>query len=181
MAIFDKSSLSSRENIEINCIKISALPTTIEDFISLPGTDLKDPNQVVALTIVALSMYPKEKNIAIIMLDYLRGPSPLSTYEKQFLKDRFRGKDYLINSYFKGATPENNYQAQLPLEIQVVKTTHSEDLLHEGYLQLYVKSGGADSLRGVKLRNKPSTGQWFLWEYHLLPDIRKPVAEDPWA
>ena len=42
-------------------------------------------------------------------------------------------------------------------------------------------SGGADSARQIKLRTKPSTGQWFLWEQFLLADIRKPVSADPWA
>lgn len=51
----------------------------------------------------------------------------------------------------------------------------------EGYVRLDIKSSGADSPRQVKLRLKPSTGQWFLWEQYLLSDIRIPVEEDPWA
>lgn len=41
-----------------------------------------------------------------------------------------------------------------------------------------------DFLRGprpLKLRNKPSTGQWFLWEQQLLTGIRIPEEADPWA
>ena len=40
---------------------------------------------------------------------------------------------------------------------------------------------GADSARQIRLRTKPSTGQWFLWEQFLLSDIRVPVSADPWA
>ena len=42
-------------------------------------------------------------------------------------------------------------------------------------------SGGADNPRPIKLRKKPSTGQWFLNDIQCLSDIRVPVAEDPWA
>ncbi len=34
----------------------------------------------------------------------------------------------------------------------------------------------------MKLRQKASTGQWFLWEYSsILSGIRIPAAQDPWA
>ncbi len=162
-------------------INIDKIPTTLEEFKSMNGSDFKDPNKVVALTVVALCMYPLNKELCIEMLNFLKGPRPLSNYEIQFLSDRFRDKDYLIASYFEGATYNNNYEPTNPLSIKVYKTGHSEDLLNEGYLQLFLMSGGADSARGVKLRKKESTSEWFLWEYYLLSDIRKPVIEDPWA
>ena len=58
---------------------------------------------------------------------------------------------------------------------------YSRDQFDDGYLTLYIKSGGGDNPRQVKLRTKPSTGQWFLWEQFLLSDIRQPVSADPWA
>ena len=33
----------------------------------------------------------------------------------------------------------------------------------------------------IKLRKKPSTGQWFLNDIQCLSDIRVPASEDPWA
>ena len=44
-----------------------------------------------------------------------------------------------------------------------------------------VESGGADSPRQIRLRTKPSTGEWFLWEQFILSDIRPPKSADPWA
>lgn len=44
-----------------------------------------------------------------------------------------------------------------------------------------MKSTGADTEREVRLRLKKSTGQWFLNEEYLLPDIRVPKSADPWA
>ncbi len=162
-------------------IVLSSIPSNLAELKAMDGADFKDPNKVVALTIAALCIYPVSKDNCIEMLNFLKGPRPLSNYEISFLADRFRGKDYLMASYFVGATPQNNYEPNTPYTVNVYTTKHSEDQKDEGYLQLYVKSGGADTARGVKLRNKPSTGEWFLWEYFVLPDIRKPVQADPWA
>ena len=51
----------------------------------------------------------------------------------------------------------------------------------EGYAKLYLKSSGADSPRPVQLRQKPSSGEWFLWDQMLLSQIREPISADPWA
>ena len=115
------------------------------------------------------------------MLDFLRGPRPLNGMDKQFIKDRFRGKEYLMRSYFAGATPENNYTPKLPYRVSISENASSRSQFGEGYLTLYVACSGADSPRPLKLRNKPSTGQWFLWEQQLLTGIRIPKSADPWA
>ncbi len=162
-------------------VVLSDIPTDLEAFKAMDGMDFKDPNKVVALTVAALCVYPADKQTSIDMLNHLKGPRPLSAYEMSFLADRFRGKDYLAASYLDGATYKNNYEPSSPYTVSVYKTSHSEAQFGEGYLQLYLKSGGADSARGVKLRKKESTNQWFLWEYFLLPDIRKPIEQDPWA
>ena len=51
----------------------------------------------------------------------------------------------------------------------------------EGYRIMDLKSSGADTARTITLRNKPSTGEWFLWEQTLLAMIREPKSKDPWA
>ena len=52
---------------------------------------------------------------------------------------------------------------------------------NENRAMLYVKSSGADNPRGIKLRKKPSTGQWFLNDIQCLSEIKEPAEEDPWA
>ena len=52
---------------------------------------------------------------------------------------------------------------------------------NENWATMYVTSSGSDNPRPVKLRKKPSTGQWFLNEIQCLSDIRVPTADDPWA
>ena len=162
-------------------ITFARLPAGIAELKALPEASLENPNGVAALVVAALSAYPTDKNAAIEMLNFLRGPRPLSNYDIQFLADRFRGKDYVIRSYFNGSSPQNNYTPAQPYSVTVFENPYSRDAFGEGYITLYINSTGADSPRQVKLRLKPSEGRWYLWEQYLLPDIRKPVALDEWA
>lgn len=90
-------------------IILNRLPRTLEELKEMPQAGLTRPEEVAALTVAALALYPENPAETEKMLDFLRGPRPL------------------------------------------------------------------------KLRNKPSTGQWFLWEQQLLTGIRIPVEADPWA
>ncbi len=162
-------------------VVLKELPESLAQLQAMPEADLKNPANTAALAIAALAVYPKNKDAAIEMLKYLTGPKGVSEYDKQFIADRFRGKDYVPRSYFAGATPENNYEPSMPYTLTFFENPYSRDNFNEGYLTLHIKSGGADSARQVKLRTKPSTGEWFLWEQFLLSDIRVPVEADPWA
>ncbi len=160
-------------------VTLQQLPTSLAQLQAMPEGALKQPEHTAALTIAALCIYPIDKEAALEMLNYLQGPRGVTPYDKQFLADRFRDKDYVPRSYFAGATPQNNYEPSEPYTVTVFENPYSRG--QDGYLTLHVRSGGADSPRQIKLRNKPSTGQWFLWEQFLLSDIRQPVAADPWA
>ena len=162
-------------------VVLNDLPKNLQQMKAMEEASLKEPQYAAALKIAALAIYPTDKNAACEMLEFLHGPKGLSTYEKQFIADRFRDKDYVPRSYFEGSTPENGYEPIKPYTITFFENPYSRDQLKDGYLTLHVKSGGADSARQIKLRTKPSTGQWFLWEQFLLADIRKPVSADPWA
>ena len=157
------------------------LPLNLEQMKALPQADLTRPEYTAALTVAALCVYPVDKDASIQMLNYLKGPEPLSNYELQFLADRFRGQEYLPGSYFQGATPQNDYTPAVPYTLQITQNSYSTNEFSQGYLTLWLTSGGADSPRQVRLRNKPSTGQWFLVEQMLMVGIRTPVSQDPWA
>ena len=163
----------------MSVITMDHLPKTLEDLKAMPQATLKNPEEVAALTVAALALYPENPTETEKMLDFLRGPRSLNGMDKQFIKDRFRGKAYLMRSYFVGSTPENNYAPALPYRVSVSENANSRS--EDGYLTLYVACSGADSPRPLKLRNKPSTGEWFLWEQQLLTGIRIPKAEDAWA
>lgn len=157
------------------------LPSTLEEFTARPEANMKDAFGVAALTVVALNAYSQNKDLGAEMLNALKGPSPLTPHDKSFLNDRFMdGKDYVPRSYFAGAKPENDYTPTTPYTITVKEGAHSKD--SAGYMKLFLTSGGADSDRVVVLRTKPSTGEWFLWQYEgLTPSIRTPKSQNAWA
>ena len=157
----------------------SILPTSVNELRALPEASLDSAFKTTALTILALCRYEADPSAALEMLDFLKGPAEVSTYEKQFIQERLRGKEYKARSFLAGATPENSYQPTVPYTITVSENPYSFD--EENWATLYVISGGADNPRPIKLRKKPSTGQWFLNDIQCLSDIRLPVAEDPWA
>ncbi len=164
-------------------VSFDALPRCAEELEKLPEARLTDPFDTAALTVAALCEYPNDKNAAIEMLNFLKGPRPLTPLELSFLNDRFMdGVDYVPRSYFAGSSPENDYTPSLPYTIRIEEHAHSRDNFKDGYLRLFITSSGADSQRFIDLRCKPSTGQWFLWEFGgVLLGIRTPKSKDPWA
>ena len=160
------------------------IPTSLAELQALPGAaDLKDYSAVAALSVMALAAYGQNKEAGTEMFNYLMGPNDLSGLDTQRYDMLFKaGKAYIPMSYFEGATVQNNYTPNQPYKITIEEGVHSRDCFNEGYLTLYVQSAGADSPRIIKLRTKPSTGQWFLNDLQgVLSDIRTPVAADPWA
>lgn len=156
------------------------IPGSLAELQALPECSMDSPFKTAALTVCALCAYAVNTDAGIEMLNFLKGPQPLSTMELQFLKDRFMdGKTYVPLSYFKGATPDNNYTPSEPLTIEVFSNPYSYD--NDGYARLLIRSGGADTERPITLRKRGSDGKWFLWEQMLLSDIRQPKASDPWA
>ena len=159
-------------------VKLNTLPATLAEFQALPRST---PEEVCAGFLCALNLYTKSPNDGVAAMDLLRGPRPMTPYDSQFLRDRLRGKAYLPLAYFEGATPENGYQPHQPYVLNVLADPRPQDV-EPGYLRAFLKTAGADSPRPMKLRQKASTGEWFLWEYSsILSGIRIPALEDPWA
>lgn len=156
-----------------------SLPLNVAELQALPEASLDSAFKTTALTLAALCNYEKNPDATIEMLNFLKGPGEVSGFEKQFIREHLGSQGYKARSYFEGATPENGYTPNVPYRITVVETPYSFD--NENWATLYVRSGGADNPRPMKLRKKPSTGQWFLVEIQCLADIRVPVEEDPWA
>ena len=157
-----------------------ALPKTVDELKLLPEATLSDPYAVAALSVLALTRYAEDKEACYEMLSFLKGPDPLSTAEKMHIADRFMdGKSYKPLSFFEGAVPGNNYTPSQPFKVKVSSNPYS--FQNDGWAVLYMHSGGSDNERPVRLRKKPSTGQWFLVEIQYLGDIRLPASEDKWA
>lgn len=157
----------------------SELPENLAALCALPEATLDSPYKTAALVIAALCRFEKDENAVHEMLDFLKGPEDLSNMEKQFLRDRLVGKTYKCYSFFAGASPKNDYTPERPYRITVSTNPYSFET--ENWATVYVQSGGADAPRPIKLRKKPSSGQWFLNDIQCLSDIRLPEAADPWA
>ena len=192
MSIFDKLFNKTRDTVagaadtamdnserKKETFTFEKLPESLSEFQNIPQASLESPYGTAALTVVALCVYAADKSVGIELLNYLKGPRPLSNHEISFIDDRLRdGKTYVPFSYFKGAKPENSYTPDKPYSITVESNPYSD--ANEGYKKLLIRSGGADTPREIQLRMK-GDGRWFLWEQFLLPDIRIPKSADPWA
>lgn len=187
MSIFDKlkktvsSTVTNAAGASFNKKEIftfAQLPESLAQMQSLPEAALQTPFQTAALTVCALCAYAAEPQIGIEMLNWLKGPRPLSGQELSFLKDRFRDGKHVPFSYFQGATPANDYTPTTPFTITVESGPYSD--ANAGYKKLFIRSGGADNAREVVLRQK-GDGQWLLWDQFLMVGIRTPKSADPWA
>lgn len=157
----------------------ATLPSNVEALRALPEATMDTAFKTTALVILALNHYDADPNAAVEMLSFLKGPEDFNGKEQAFLKDRLAGKGYKARSFFDGATADNNYTPNTPYTVAVSENPYSFD--EENWATMYVTSGGADNPRPIKLRKKPSTGEWFLNDIQCLADIRLPKSEDKWA
>lgn len=155
------------------------LPESLEELKALDEAAMDTPYKTAALTVLALCAYAAAPEIGKEMLNFLKGPAPLSGYEISFINDRFRDSKLVPFSYFEGAKPENNYTPSEPFTIKVFSNPYS--FPEENRATLHLTSGGADNPRQIKLRKKPSEGKWYLEEQMILVGIRTPQAADTWA
>lgn len=160
-------------------ITISHLPQTLAEFKAMPQMDLRKPENTVVMFLCAANLWTIDKASGEDAINLLSNPKrQMTNFDKQFLRDRLGDKHYLPRSYFEGASPDNNYTPSQPLSVRILPDGRPQDV-EAGYKRLFLKSGGADSNRYIKLREKD--GIWYLWEYFgLLPGIRLPKAEADW-
>ena len=157
----------------------TTLPSNVDELKALPEAKMDTAFKTTALVILALNRYDADPDAAVAMLSFLKGPEDFNSKEQGFLKDRLAGKGYKARSFLGGAKAENNYTPNTPYTVSVCEYPYSFD--EENWATMYVISGGADNPRPIKLRKKPSTGEWFLNDIQCLADIRLPKSEDKWA
>ena len=179
MLFFSKTKKKSSSDSAPATFTFDKLPANLSELTLLPECSLDTPFKTAALAMAVLCNYSHDSNETFKMLDYLNGPADFSNYEKQFIRDRLQGQPYKPCSFFEGASRKNGYTPTTPYSIHIYDNPYS--FSEENWATLYVKSAGADSLRPIKLRKKPSTGQWFVSDIQCLSDIRMPESEDPWA
>ena len=158
-------------------IEFSSLPVTLEQFMALPQAKLESPFDTIAMSVVALNHYAQNKDESIAMMNYLKGPDPLSAHDLSLIKMQMN--DYLARSYFVGATPDNDYAPSQPYAVSINENPYS--YANEGCAKLFVHCGGADNPRPVETR-LAKDGKWYLIGHSsLLVGIREPESTNPWA
>ena len=160
----------------------NTLPKTVEELKAVQNSP-KDFFETAALAVLALNVYEENPDECIRMMDYLNGPDSVAVIDQQLIRNQFmESAKYTVKSYFEGATPQNNYTPSVPYTITVHDNPYSYETQKDGYVSLYIPSGGADNDRKVTLRTKPSTGEWFIHTWQgLLMGIRTADEANPWA
>ena len=156
-----------------------ALPVTYAELAASPYNDLRTPVNTAALFVVALNAYGHNRDEAIAMINYLRGPNPMSADDVRLLDEALVQKDTagcLAKSYLAGAVPENGYTPSQPYTIFVIDNpyTYLDTNVVREYAHLLVRCGGDDTPRAVTMR-KSGNGLWHLWEHALFDDITPPL------
>lgn len=161
-------------------ITYDKIETTLDE---LKNVDRTNPYNVVGEFIRVISDY-NDKDF-YDKIQFLQGEfQPMSGIMKQNIKDRMTQNNkypYIGKSYFKGATPDNDYTPSTPYQIEVEETPYTNS--DEGYKKLCVRSGGADSPRPITLR-LAKDNNYYVWSdsfMGLLSDIRQPESSNPWA
>lgn len=174
-----QKSVQNAVNNKSEKFTFAKIPTNVAELQALPEASLDSPFKTAALSVIILNNYVNDPEETFKMLDVLKGPEPLSPREKAFIRERMDGKEYKAKSFLEGATVQNNYTPSTPYTVTIYQNPHS--FTEENHAKMFVQSSGADAMREVTLRKKPSTNQWFLVEIFYLSDIRIPAAEDKWA
>ena len=150
------------------------LPENVQDLQALPESNRKDAYGVAAMTIAALCRYETNPEECFKMIDWLKGDEALTANETEFLKERLQGMGYKPRSYLAGATPEYGYTPSMPYKFTPVSNPYT--FQEDGWAVISLRSSGTASLRQLKLRQKKSTGEWFLNDIQCLNDIKAPVT-----
>lgn len=164
--------------MEAKTITFNRFPLNVNDTRMMFEQIKKDPFYVAALSVAVFCHYKQNRDETFNMIDVLKGPQPLSNFDKQFLRDRLGGKEYKPFSFFEGAYPENEYVPTQPYRITVEKGMYQSS--DPNYVTMYLRSNGADAPRSLILRAKGGV-DWYLTEITYLGDIKVPVSQDPWA
>ena len=71
-------------------IVFGKIPESMEEFLSLPQAQMKTPYETAALAVLALSVYPENKELSINMLDAVKRPKQLTQTDTQCSADHIR-------------------------------------------------------------------------------------------
>ncbi len=160
-------------------VSFDTLPNSLNEFSILVNEGMTAPEKTCALFICSVNILAQNMSEGLDAINMLKGPQPLSVFEKSWFKDRIVNKKYLAMAYFNGSTPENNYTPTKPYSLTFLKDPRPQDC-EDGYMRLQIKTPAFDSPRYIKLRQKGDN--WYIWDVNsIMLGVRIPKQDDPWA
>jgi len=89
-------------------------------------------------------------------------------------------KTYIMRSYAKGTSPENQYQMDpQDYELAITRVNMNPPGLEQRGIQVYLDSSGADIDRPVYLKKSKQSGLWYMSAHtNVYTDIRPPKDPD---
>ena len=150
------------------------LPETYDGFYDYCRDCMSDAHKLAGMTVLALAMYPLDSEFCFSLLDILRGRNKLSDTDRQLIASRFEKQDFIARSFFKGSTPKNGYNPNVPYTV-IVYDDEKESMQNDTMV-LCVRSSGADDYRKITLKRGLKEG-WYLWEQQILSPIQEPTIQ----
>ncbi len=143
-------------------VKISALPTGVEEFVSLRDQVADSPAGGAAMFVVALYLHTQDRALGLQCLTVAVDRNQLTEGREgykglqparrciQNWRDRVLSKPYIAASYFLGTSPGGKYALPAPpfvIGFKEVRNPYQK----EGQAKCFVYSSGADSARPITL------------------------------
>ena len=159
---------------ELPAVSIASVPQTIDEYSTLCQQN-NSPQGAVAMTILAMWIYAEDQDfgqqaMSVITHSELQQSGDkgfngvqLGNMDLQRLRDRIKGKRYILQSYFKGTT-KPQYDATPPFIVETFKNPYSN--VGNGAVKVLVYCNGADNPRPVTVRQ--DNGAWKVKEWSSL-------------
>lgn len=159
-------------------VTFDKIDMSVDEFRDLVKANRKDSFAIAALTAVALCNFRYDRERCIEMLNGLKNPAdPMTERETLVVFERLTGKDFIPYSYFTGAIQYNSFTPRKPYTVIVKDNKFS--FFNEGWAELWLHSTGCPEDKQVRLRQRMSTGSWYLSEQMLVVDINLATEEEP--
>lgn len=168
-------------------VKVEAIPADVESFLAMRDALAVTPEGGAAVMLVALMKYMQDRTLGMqfitIALDQ-GNLSPGNTYKGytpgaglMYHLNRFAEpyRKHIPWAYVSGATPQNDYQTELPYLFEMSRNKSSE--IAEDTIKVFVSCYGTDYPRPVTLK-KNNRGLWKAYELSsLFLDVVGPYSQ----
>jgi hypothetical protein len=180
--------VASLSSLNAQTIKITRVPTTVEEFVEMRNQKAETPEGAAAMFLLALKIYTQKpelgKQCFVVIVDrkLLREGNVYKGFaifnsDMSLIKSQMNKNKLIPNSYIKGSKTATNYAVNLPYVYEFSKNKYSGDK-SKGEYKLFVACSGASSPRPMSFRRN-NRGIWKVTNWSsVLVGIAKPEIDD---